>query len=45
MIFWVGVIVGAAAGWSACWRWLPWALARAEVETKAERMRKLARRK
>ncbi len=45
MSFWVGVVVGALAGWWACWRYLPWALARAETERAADRMRKLARRK
>ena len=44
MSFWLGVIIGGVVGWGACWRWLPWALARAEVETKAERMRKLVKR-
>ena len=45
MSFWLGFVLGALLGWLACWRYLPWALARAETERAAERMRKLAGRK
>ncbi len=44
-VIWAGIIIGIVIGWVACWKYLPWALARAEVEKAAERMRKLARRK
>ncbi len=44
-MLWLVFAAGVVTGWSACWRYLPWALARAETERAAERMRKLARRK